>query len=47
MPIIKGFRFMRTAWALADSTTSGRNRRHTRVYLASAIRRVKTYILLV
>jgi hypothetical protein len=47
MPMFEGFRFMRRAWALADSKASNRNRRHTRVYLGSPPRRVKTYIQLV
>jgi hypothetical protein len=44
---VSGFRFMRAAWALADSTASDRNRRQTRIYPGSAPWRVKTYILLV
>jgi hypothetical protein len=44
--MLKGFRFMRGVWTLADLTALERNRRHD-VYLGSGPRKVIPYILLV
>jgi hypothetical protein len=47
MPMFKGIRFMERAWDPANSTAIRQGQGHTRIYPSSALRRVKTYVLLV